>query len=254
MTTKPILEEVARASAGRRPEFADWSVPVIVQADRHPRRLSIYGAEAGFELIGELEFLCNRTVEPNVFFSPAFLAPAMPRVEDREVSLAVVRDGVEGSDRVRLLLPFTVQAPPGGVGPAIMRTWAHAFGLLGTPLLDRDDAAAVLGDLLAMIGRARLKLPKVLVLPDIKLDGAFAGLLPGTGLKSGPGQTKRLSVAMLIHERCASRPKCSRTRCGSSTAGAPGSGGTVVIGATTTSSPSARSTRTTTGRSFTPSL
>lgn len=178
MKVRALLEEVARASTGREFGITDWYAPAASpQPDRQPRRLSIYAAQSGFGLVEELEFLCNRTIEPNVFFSPPFLAPAMPRVEDRDVRLAVVRDGTEGNDRVRLLLPFTVQPPPGGIGPAIMRTWAHAFGLLGTPLVDRDDPAGVLEDFLAMIGRDRLRLPDVLVLPDIKLDGAFAGLL-----------------------------------------------------------------------------
>ncbi|MCO5064845.1 MAG: GNAT family N-acetyltransferase [Rhizobiaceae bacterium] len=178
MKASPILEEVARSSAGQDRGRTDWYVPpVLVQPDRSPRRLAIYAGQSGFDLIDELQFLCDRTIEPNVFFSPPFLAPAMPRVEERDVRLAVIRDGAQSNDRVRMLLPFTVQQPPGGIGPGIMRTWAHAFGLLGTPLIDRDDPAGVLEDFLAMIGRAHLGLPKVLVLPDIKLDGAFAGLL-----------------------------------------------------------------------------
>lgn len=178
MKTLPILEEVARTSAGRENSITDWyAPPASPQPDRVPRKLAIYPAQAGYELVDELEFLCNRTIEPNVFFSPPFLAPAMPRVEDRDVQLAVMRDGTDGNDRVRLLLPFTVQNAPGGVGPSIMRTWAHAFGLLGTPLVDRDDPAGVLQDFLAMVGRSHLKLPNVLVLPDIKLGGNFASLL-----------------------------------------------------------------------------
>ncbi|MGC4026668.1 MAG: GNAT family N-acetyltransferase [Mesorhizobium sp.] len=178
MKTSPILEEVARISTGRDESLTDWyAPPVSPQLDRVPRKLSIYPAQAGFELVDELEFLCNRTIEPNVFFSPPFLAPAMPRVEDREVQFAVIRDGTANNDRVRLLLPFTVQNAPGGIGPAIIRTWAHAFGLLGTPLVDRDDPAGVLDDFLSMVGRSHLKLPNILVLPDIKLGGTFAGLL-----------------------------------------------------------------------------
>lgn len=172
----PIAEEIARTSAERKLDVEEWyALPIAPQPDRVPRRLSIYPAQSGFELVKELEFLCSRTIEPNIFFSPAFLAPAMPRVEDREVQLAVVRDGAEGSDRVRMLLPFTIQHPPGGIGPTIMRTWAHDFGLLGTPLLDHDEPANVMEDFLSIIGRAHLKLPEVMVLPEIKLDGAFAG-------------------------------------------------------------------------------
>ena len=69
---------------------------IEILADNRPRRkLAIYPASAGFDLVEELDYLCPRTIEPNVFFNPRFLAPAMPRLEDREVRLAVIRDGDE---------------------------------------------------------------------------------------------------------------------------------------------------------------
>ncbi|MBX3597428.1 MAG: GNAT family N-acetyltransferase [Rhizobiaceae bacterium] len=178
MRPAPLLSADARSASSRRKPQIGWTQHhASPQPDRTPRRLAIYDARSGFDMVEELEHLCNRTIEPNIFFSPPFLAPAMPRVEDRDVLLAVIRDGKEDNDRVRLVLPFTVQPSPTGIGPSIMRTWAHAFGLLGTPLVDRDDPAAVLDDFLGMARRARLKLPSVMVLPNIRLDGPFAGLL-----------------------------------------------------------------------------
>ena len=53
----------------------------------------------------------------------------------------------------------------------IMRTWSSPFGPLGTPLLDRDDPHGVVEDFLQMLSRPHLRLPKVLVLPDMHLDG-----------------------------------------------------------------------------------
>ena len=142
------------------------------EGNRPLRRLAIYPASAGFDLVEELDYLCARTIEPNVFFNPRFLAPAMPRLEDREVRLAVIRDGDEYKNRLRLLVPFSVERPAVPLGVSIMRTWSSPFGPLGTPLVDRDDPVGVIEDFFAMLSRPHLKLPKVLVLPDMRLDGA----------------------------------------------------------------------------------
>ena len=63
------------------------------------------------------------------------------------------------------------------LGVPIMRTWASPFGPLGTPLLDRDDPEGVVEDFFAMLARPHLKLPKVFVLPDMRLDGPVASVL-----------------------------------------------------------------------------
>ena len=71
-------------------------------------------------------------------------------------------------------MPFSVERPPVPLGVPVMRTWSSPFGPLGTPLVDRDDPVGVVEDFFAMLSRPHLKLPKVLVLPDIRLDGAVA--------------------------------------------------------------------------------
>ncbi len=142
-----------------------------------PRRLAIYPASAGFDLVEELDFLCVRTVEPNIFFNPRFLAPAMPRLEDREVRLAVIRDGDRDKNRLRLLVPFSVEKPAVPLSVPVMRTWSSPFGPLGTPLVDRDDPVGVLEDFFSMLGRKHLNLPRVLILPDLRMDGPVARLI-----------------------------------------------------------------------------
>src|SRR5690606_28913588 len=138
----------------------------LFAASRPERRLAVYPASAGFELVDELDFLSARAVEPNVFFNPRFLTPAMPRLEDRDVRLAVIRDGDEYRSRLRLLAPFTVEKPAAPVGVPIIRIWSHPFGPLGAPLVDRDDPVGVIEDFISMLSRPHLKLPQVLVLPD----------------------------------------------------------------------------------------
>lgn len=170
MSAVPLLEE-------------QGGIPTVIggqsgaDASGARRSLAIYPASAGFDLVEELEHLSARAIEPNVFFNPCFLAPAMPRLDDREVRLAVIRDGDDSRSRLRLLVPFTVEraAPP--FGAAILRTWSNPFGPLGTPLVDSDDPEGVIEDFFQMLARPHLKLPKVFALPEVRLDGPFAMLL-----------------------------------------------------------------------------
>jgi hypothetical protein len=185
MVATPLLEEMSGSAAGamiaglaglaQAPR--SLAQHEIFGAGRRPRRLAIYPASAGFDLVEELDHLCVRTIEPNIFFNPRFLAPAMPRLEDREVRLAVIREGDEDRSRLRFLVPFSVEKPPVPLGVSIMRAWSSPFGPLGTPLIDNDDPVSVVEDLLDMLSRPHLKLPKVLVLPDMRLDGPVASVL-----------------------------------------------------------------------------
>lgn len=149
------------------------------------RTLSIYPAQDGYGLQDELDFLTNRAIEPNVFFMGRFLAPAMPRLEDRTVRLVVMRDEDDTRSRLRFLMPFSVERPGFGIGPPIIRAWANSYGPVGTPLLDRENAASTLEDLFSGLADKALALPSVLVLPDLRLDGAFAGLVRAVALSRG---------------------------------------------------------------------
>lgn len=141
---------------------------------RPDRTLSIYPPQAGYDLQEELDFLSNRAMEPNVFFTSRFLAPAMPRLEDREIRLAIVRDESESHSRLRLLMPFSVERPGFSIGAPIVRAWANSFGPLGTPLVDAEGAGEIMDHFLEAMGREEMRLPSVLVLPDIRLNGPFA--------------------------------------------------------------------------------
>ncbi|MDX8455513.1 GNAT family N-acetyltransferase [Mesorhizobium sp. VK9D] len=184
MAAVPLLEETSGGPAGAMvsnlaglAREVDPAHIELFASNRPERKLAIYPASAGFDLVEELDYLSARTVEPNVFFNPRFLAPAMPRLEDREVRLAVIRDGDEYRNRLRLLVPFSVERPTIPLGVPVMRTWSSPFGPLGTPLVDRDDPIGVIEDFFSMLSRPHLKLPRVFVLPDIKLDGPVASLL-----------------------------------------------------------------------------
>ena len=151
--------------------------PVKLPVGRPGRSLSIYPASMGYDLQEELDFLSNRAMEPNIFFTGGMLAPAMPRVEDRQVQLALIRDQSVRSSRMRLLMPFSQEKPGFSMGASIMRVWANPFGPLGTPLVDAEDAAETLDNLLEALGRREARLPKVLVMPDLRLHGRFTQLV-----------------------------------------------------------------------------
>ncbi|MGE0502476.1 MAG: GNAT family N-acetyltransferase [Rhizobiaceae bacterium] len=185
MGATPLLEEMSGSPsapliaglAGFGQSGIEVSHEESVDGSRPLRRLAIYPAAAGFDLVEELDHLARRAIEPNVFFNPRFLAPAMPRLEDREVRLAVIRDGDDVRSRLRLLVPFSVEKPATPFGVPVLRTWSSPFGPLGTPLLDRDDPERVLEDFFAMLARPHLRMPRVFVMPDIRLDGPVASLV-----------------------------------------------------------------------------
>lgn len=156
------------------PERAD-ETPLIISG----RRLDIYPASNGYDLVTELDHLALRAIEPNVFFNPRFLAPAMPRLEDREVRLAVMRDERDTRSRLRLLAPFSVERPMLRMGPPMIRIWSSPFGPLGTPLVDRDNPQAIMEDFLRMIATPEQALPKLIQFPDIRTQGVFAATLRG---------------------------------------------------------------------------
>lgn len=155
-----------------RAPAAEFRIPV----GRPGRTLSLYPAVAGYELQQELDFLANRALEPNVFFTGRFLAPAMPRLEDRMVRLSLIRDEDSRRSRIRFLMPFSVEKPGFSVGTGIIRAWSNPFGPLGTPLVDAEDAAETIDNLYQALATPGNGLPPILVLPDLRLDGAFAAL------------------------------------------------------------------------------
>lgn len=191
MGSGPFLEDNA-ASQGNAliGEFASVRIerPIAEQeiewgpAGRH---LAIYNARAGYGLQEELDFLTNRAIEPNIFFSARFLAPAMPRLEDRLVRLLLIRDENESRSRMRLLLPFSVEKPGFSMGPSIIRVWANPFGPLGTPLVDAEGASGTLDNMLEGLARPGLALPDVIVFPDMRLDGDVASLLRAVAIGRG---------------------------------------------------------------------
>ncbi len=162
-----------------------------IEIGRQGRERCLDPGRLGYDLQEELDFLSNRAMEPNVFFSGRFLAPAMPRLEDRQVRLALMRDDNGKRSRMRLLMPFTVDKPGLGVGPSIIRVWANSFAPLGTPLVDGEEAAETLDNLFEALARRETRLPTTLVLPDVRLGGLFVQMAKAVAI----GRNLPLTIA-----------------------------------------------------------
>lgn len=152
-----------------------------IEVGRPGRALYFYNANAGYDLQEELDYLSNRAMEPNVFFTGQFLAPAMPRLEDRQVRLAILRD-TDGRNRARFLLPFSIERPGFSFGASIISAWSNPFGPLGTPLIDGEGAAETIDNLLEALAQPGTGMPQVLVLPDIRTDGPATKLIKAVAM------------------------------------------------------------------------
>lgn len=171
-----LLGEIASAPVGE-------PVPELrLQTNMPGQEFCLYPARAGYDLQEEMDRLSNRAMEPNVFFTGRFLAPAMPRLEDRQIRIGILRDTDRGRRRARILMPFSVEKPGFSLGAPIMRIWANDYGPLGTPLVDAEDAAQSLDSLMEVLARPDTQLPHVLVFPDIRLRGNFAQLAKAIAL------------------------------------------------------------------------
>lgn len=153
-----------------------------LQIGRPGREFCIYQSDIGYDLQEELDFLSRRVMEPNVFFTARVLVPAMPRIDDRSLRFALIRDENEQRSRMRLLMPFSIEKPGFAVGPSVLRIWANMFGPLGTPLVDAEDSAETIENLLMALANPDLRLPRVLVLPELRLNGIFARTLKAIAL------------------------------------------------------------------------
>lgn len=209
MAAQPLFEETSFSAAG--PMIAglaglglhDPQAPLqreTKSAEGASRRLSVYSGHAAFSLAAELEHLSHRSIETNIFFNPRFLAPAIPRLEDKDIRLMVLRDEKNDSSRLRLVMPYAIEKPvAAGVGPSVIRSWANLFGPNGAPLIDGDDPAGIADEFLDILSRPHLNLPGVLVLPHIHADGPAARTLRGAALlRDFPvHSTKPVTRAML---------------------------------------------------------
>ena len=144
--------------------------------------------------------LAARTLEPNVFYEPSFALHAAP-VFGNDAGAALV-----WSDKGRLLglFPARIERWRGGVVP-VLTGWTHPYAPLGTPLVDRVQAEAVIAAWLGYLAADR-SMPALALIPLMPERGPFAAAL-GRVLE----RTGRRSATFGRHQRALLDPGAHRS-------------------------------------------
>jgi CelD/BcsL family acetyltransferase involved in cellulose biosynthesis len=129
--------------------------------------------------------LAANALEPNVFYEPAFALAAQP-VFGRDVGAGLVWSR-GAQPRLLGFFPARIERRRYGVAPAVLVGWTHAYAPLGTPLVDRDAADAVVAAWLDHLASSP-ELPHLVLLPF---------------LAEGPVAQKLVAAIAHRHGRCA---------------------------------------------------
>ena len=144
-----------------------------------PRRgtFALEPIEALPRLAERITHLAERAVEPNPFFLPDFLEPAILALGGKGLKLAVF------SDREDLRFFAPVLATRSRItGRAKLRVWTHPYAPLGSPLIDEATAPGAADSLLDhMRGSGR----HLVSFPDLPLKGAAARVLRAAAQRVG---------------------------------------------------------------------
>jgi CelD/BcsL family acetyltransferase involved in cellulose biosynthesis len=112
--------------------------------------------------------LVARALEPNVFYDPAFALPAARAFGADAGAVAVWS---KSSSQLIGLFPVRIERRYGVM--ATLTGWTHPYAPFGVPLVDREEAEGATGAFLDHVETAA-NLPKLVMLPLIARDGAFA--------------------------------------------------------------------------------
>lgn len=144
-----------------------------------PRRgtFALEPVEALPRLAERIADLGQRSLEPNPFFLPEFLAPAIKAFGGRNLRLATFSD----RDDLRFFAPVVASRGRLVTAPKL-RVWTHPYAPLGAPLIERETAPYVADSLIKHLrttGRA------LLTIPDLPLKGPAADCLRDAALRQG---------------------------------------------------------------------
>jgi CelD/BcsL family acetyltransferase involved in cellulose biosynthesis len=130
-------------------------------------------AELG-SIVAEWRELAARTLDPNIFYEPAFALEAAS-VFGRDAGAVLVWSGT--SPRQLLgLFPARIERRRYGLRLPVLVGWTHAYAPLGTPLVEREAAEPVIAAWLDHLAD-NPELPGLLLLPFLPADGPFAAAL-----------------------------------------------------------------------------
>ena len=121
----------------------------------------------------EWRALARRAAEPNVFYEPAFALAAAPALGP-DAGAVLVR----AAEPRRLIgvFPCRIETRRYGIRLPLLVGWAHAYGPLGTPLVDHEALHPAVAAFLDHVADDAT-LPKLLLLPYQVEDGPVAAAL-----------------------------------------------------------------------------
>jgi len=118
--------------------------------------------------------LAARALEPNIFLEPGFaLSAASAFGSGVQVGLIWSQSS---PPELLGLFPVRIEAARYGLPLPVLCSWTHPFAPLGTPLVHRDIADAVISNWLDHVAQDT-SLPTLMLMPYVRDDGAFAGAL-----------------------------------------------------------------------------
>jgi CelD/BcsL family acetyltransferase involved in cellulose biosynthesis len=123
------------------------------------------------DIAADWRALAARALAPNVFYEPAFALAAAP-VFGRDAIAGLVWSRLP-TPRLLGLFPVRVEPRRFGIPLPLVSGWTHAFAPLGTPLIDRDAAEAVIAAWLTAV-QGNAALPAALLMPYMPEDGPLA--------------------------------------------------------------------------------
>ena len=148
-------------------------------ARAQPRRgtFALEPVEALPRLAERVGRLAERSLEPNPFFLPEFLEPAIQALGRKGLRLATYSD----REDLRFFAPVLTS---GGqiLGGRRFSVWAHPYAPLGSPLIDCDMTRPV-GD--ALLRHMRRSGRKLFTVPHLPLAGASAEVLRDAAKRHG---------------------------------------------------------------------
>jgi CelD/BcsL family acetyltransferase involved in cellulose biosynthesis len=119
----------------------------------------------------ELRDLAARTIAPNAFYEPAFMAASAP-VFGRDVLAGLVWRRAAPA-RLIGFFPVAIERRRYGLKIPMLVGWTHPYGPLGTPLIDRDSSEAAVAAWLDHVATDPT-LPKLLLMPYLPAEGDVA--------------------------------------------------------------------------------
>lgn len=126
--------------------------------------------------------LIAHAIEPNIFYDPAFALAAAPLLGVDVVVGLVWKSG--GPRQLAGLFPMRIERHRYAVPMPVLVAWTHPYAPLGTPLVHRDNAEAVVGAWLDHVAHDKT-LPDLVLMRLFDEEGPFAAALTSVLARKG---------------------------------------------------------------------